>query len=129
MQEPTELISIYEHCKEFEKNYFMVGNAKIIYKKGGGISMVKRVAKEGMQDLFDLVNEKISNLNAEKDEAIRLVTDKVNEDFAERERIYNDMLEATSEEIEIPEPEQEDNEVNDEINAEEIETQSEEELI
>lgn len=94
MQEPTEMIS-YQHCENLDKGYFYIGNAKIIYK--GGISMDKRVAKVGMEDLFDMVMTKIDNLNAEKDEAIRLATEKVNEDFADRESSLRTMLEATSE--------------------------------
>ena len=94
MQEPTELI-IYQHCDSLDKGYFFIGNAKIIYK--GGISMDKRVAKVGMEDLFDMVMTKIDNLHAEKDEAIRLATEKVNEDFADKEESLRTMLEATSE--------------------------------
>ena len=94
MQEPTELI-IYQHCDSLDKGYFFIGNAKIIYK--GGISMERRIAKVGMEDLFDMVVAKIDNLNAEKDEAIRLATEKVNEDFADRESSLRTMLEATSE--------------------------------
>lgn len=115
MQEPTEMIS-YQHCENLDKGYFYIGNAKIIYK--GGISMERRIAKVGMEDLFDMVVAKIDNLNAEKDEAIRLATEKVNEDFADREASLRTMLEATSEIITEP-----DEEIAD---TEEIETPTEE---
>ena len=115
MQEPTEMI-IYQHCDSLDKGYFFIGNAKIIYK--GGISMERRIAKVGMEDLFDMVVAKIDNLNAEKDEAIRLATEKVNEDFADREASLRTMLEATSEIITEP-----DEEIAD---TEEIETPTEE---
>lgn len=107
MQEPTELI-IYQHCDSLDKGYFFIGNAKIIYK--GGISMEKRIAKVGMEDLFDMVVAKIDNLNAEKDEAIRLATERVDEEFADREKDLRTMLETTSQivvEEEIEEPTEE----------------------
>ena len=115
MQEPTELI-IYQHCDSLDKGYFFIGNAKIIYK--GGISMERRIAKVGMEDLFDMVVAKIDNLNAEKDEAIRLATERVDEEFADREKDLRTMLEATSEIITEP-----DEEIAD---TEEIETPTEE---
>lgn len=107
MQEPTELI-IYQHCDSLDKGYFFIGNAKIIYK--GGISMERRIAKVGMEDLFDMVVAKIDNLNAEKDEAIRLATERVDEEFADREKDLRTMLETTSQivvEEEIEEPTEE----------------------
>ena len=106
MQEPTEMI-IYQHCDSLDKGYFFIGNAKIIYK--GGISMDKRVAKVGMEDLFDMVMTKIDNLNAEKDEAIKLATEKVCEDFADKEESLRTMLEATSEIV--TEPDEADEEI------------------
>lgn len=107
MQEPTEMI-IYQHCDSLDKGYFFIGNAKIIYK--GGISMERRIAKVGMEDLFDMVVAKIDNLNAEKDEAIRLATERVDEEFADREKDLRTMLETTSQivvEEEIEEPTEE----------------------
>lgn len=113
MQEPTELISIYEHCEELEKNYFVVGNAKIIYK--GEISMGRRIAKVGMEDLFDMVVAKIDNLNAEKDEAIRLATERVDEEFADREKDLRTMLETTSKIVVEEEPNEEIKEPTEEV--------------
>lgn len=103
MQEPTEMI-FYQHCDNLDKGYFYMGNAKIIYK--GGDIMTKRIAKAGMEDLFELVNSKLENLAVEKEEAIKLVTEKVDEDFAERENDLKSMLETTSELIEEPDEEE-----------------------
>lgn len=104
MQEPTEMI-FYQHCDNLDKGYFYMGNAKIIYK-GGYIMATRRIAKQGMEDLFELVNNKLENLAVEKEEAIKLVTEKVDEDFAERENDLKSMLETTSELIEEPDEEE-----------------------
>ena len=72
--------------------------------------MERRIAKVGMEDLFDMVVAKIDNLNAEKDEAIRLATERVEEEFADREKDLRTMLETTSQivvEEEIEEPTEE----------------------
>lgn len=72
--------------------------------------MERRIAKVGMEDLFDMVVAKIDNLNAEKDEAIRLATERVDEEFADREKDLRTMLETTSQivvEEEIEEPTEE----------------------
>lgn len=113
MQEPTKMI-MYQHHDNLDKGYFYVGGAKIIYK--GDISMEKRIAKDGMEDLYEIVLAKIESLNAEKDEAIKLAVDKVEEDFAERENDLKSMLDVTSKIVEEP-----DEEVADE--TEEIETE------
>ena len=112
MQEPTEMI-MYQHCENLDKGYFYIGNAKIIYK--GGISMEKRVAKVGMEDLFDMVVAKIDNLNAEKDEAIRLATERVEEEFADREKDLRTMLETTSQIVVEEEPNEEIEEPTEEV--------------
>ena len=112
MQEPTELI-IYQHCDSLDKGYFFIGNAKIIYK--GGISMERRIAKVGMEDLFDMVMTKIDNLNAEKDEAIRLATERVEEEFADREKDLRTMLETTSQIVVEEEPNEEIEEPTEEV--------------
>lgn len=112
MQEPTELI-IYQHCDSLDKGYFFIGNAKIIYK--GGISMERRIAKVGMEDLFDMVVTKIDNLNAEKDEAIRLATERVDEEFADREKDLRTMLETTSQIVVEEEPNEEIEEPTEEV--------------
>ena len=112
MQEPTELI-IYQHCDSLDKGYFFIGNAKIIYK--GGISMERRIAKVGMEDLFDMVVAKIDNLNAEKDEAIRLATERVDEEFADREKDLRTMLETTSQIVVEEEPNKEIEEPTEEV--------------
>ena len=104
MQEPTEL-RIYQHYGNLDKGYFFIDNAKIIYKEG--LSMERRVAKVGMEDLFDLVMSKIENLNAEKNEAIRLATERVDEEFAERENTLRSMLETTSQIVVEEEPTEE----------------------
>ena len=112
MQEPTELI-IYQHCDSLDKGYLFIGNAKIIYK--GGISMERRIAKVGMEDLFDMVVAKIDNLNAEKDEAIRLATERVDEEFADREKDLRTMLETTSQIVVEEEPNEEIEEPTEEV--------------
>lgn len=112
MQEPTEMI-IYQHCENLDKGYFYIGNAKIIYK--GGISMERRIAKVGMEDLFDMVVAKIDNLNAEKDEAIRLATERVDEEFADRETDLRTMLETTSQIVVEEEPNEEIEEPTEEV--------------
>lgn len=112
MQEPTEMI-IYQHCENLDKGYFYIGNAKIIYK--GGISMERRIAKVGMEDLFDMVVAKIDNLNAEKDEAIRLATERVDEEFADREKDLRTMLETTSQIVVEEEPNEEIEEPTEEV--------------
>ena len=112
MQEPTEMI-IYQHCDSLDKGYFFIGNAKIIYK--GGISMERRIAKVGMEDLFDMVMIKIDNLNAEKDEAIRLATERVDEEFADREKDLRTMLETTSQIVVEEEPNEEIEEPTEEV--------------
>lgn len=104
MQEPTEL-RVYQHCDNLDKGYFFINNAKIIYKEV--LSMEKRIAKVGMEDLFDLVMAKIENLNAEKNEAIRLATERVDEEFAERENSLRAMLETTSQIVVEEEPAEE----------------------
>lgn len=111
MQEPTE-IKIYQHCDNLDKGYFYLGNAKIIYK--GGDIMTRRIAKAGMEDLFELVNSKLENLAVEKEEAIKLATEKVYEEYAEREDDLKNMLETTSELIEEPDEENVDGETNSE---------------
>ena len=66
--------------------------------------MERRIAKVGMEDLFDMVVAKIDNLNAEKDEAIRLATERVDEEFADREKDLRTMLETTSQIVVEEEP-------------------------
>ena len=65
--------------------------------------MVKRIAKTGMEDLFELVNQKIATLEVEKADALEVAKRKIEEEFAERENTFNSMLEQTSELIEEPE--------------------------
>ena len=69
--------------------------------------MERRIAKVGMEDLFDMVVAKIDNLNAEKDEAIRLATERVDEEFADREKDLRTMLETTSQIVVEEEPNEE----------------------
>lgn len=64
--------------------------------------MVKRIAKTGMEDLFELVNQKIATLEVEKADALEVAKRKIEEEFAERENTFNSMLEQTSELIEEP---------------------------
>ena len=77
--------------------------------------MEKRVAKVGMEDLFDMVMTKIDNLNAEKDEAIRLATERVDEEFADREKDLRTMLETTSQIVVEKEPNEEIEEPTEEV--------------
>ena len=65
--------------------------------------MEKRIAKTGMEDLFELVNQKIATLEVEKADALEVAKRKIEEEFAERENTFNSMLEQTSELIEEPE--------------------------
>ena len=88
MQEPTEL-RVYQHCDNLDKGYFFIDNAKIIYKEV--LSMEKRIAKVGM----------------EKNEAIRLATERVDEEFSERENSLRAMLETTSQIVVEEEPAEE----------------------
>ena len=64
--------------------------------------MVKRIAKTGMEDLFELVNQKIATLEVEKADALEVAKRKIEEEFTERENTFNSMLEQTSELIEEP---------------------------
>ena len=64
--------------------------------------MEKRIAKTGMEDLFELVNQKIATLEVEKADALEVKKKKIEEEFAERENTFNSMLEQTSELIEEP---------------------------
>ena len=64
--------------------------------------MEKRIAKTGMEDLFELVNQKIATLEVEKADALEVAKRKIEEEFAERENTFNSMLEQTSELIEEP---------------------------
>lgn len=64
--------------------------------------MVKRIAKTGMEDLFELVNQKIATLEVEKADALEVAKRKIEEEFADRENAFNAMLEQTSELIEEP---------------------------
>lgn len=64
--------------------------------------MVKRIAKTGMEDLFELVTQKIATLEVEKADALEVAKRKIEEEFAERENTFNSMLEQTSELIEEP---------------------------
>lgn len=64
--------------------------------------MVKRIAKTGMEDLFELVNQKIATLEVEKADALEVAKQKIEEEFADRENAFNAMLEQTSELIEEP---------------------------
>lgn len=77
--------------------------------------MEKRIAKVGMEDLFDMVVAKIDNLNAEKDEAIRLATERVDEEFADRETDLRTMLETTSQIVVEEEPNEEIEEPTEEV--------------
>ncbi len=77
--------------------------------------MEKRIAKVGMEDLFDMVVAKIDNLNAEKDEAIRLATERVDEEFADREKDLRTMLETTSQIVVEEEPNEEIEEPTEEV--------------
>ncbi len=77
--------------------------------------MERRIAKVGMEDLFDMVVAKIDNLNAEKDEAIRLATERVDEEFADREKDLRTMLETTSQIVVEEEPNEEIEEPTEEV--------------
>lgn len=77
--------------------------------------MERRIAKVGMEDLFDMVVAKIDNLNAEKDEAIRLATERVDEEFADREKDLRTMLETTSQIVVEEEPNKEIEEPTEEV--------------
>ena len=77
--------------------------------------MERRIAKFGMEDLFDMVVAKIDNLNAEKDEAIRLATERVDEEFADREKDLRTMLETTSQIVVEEEPNEEIEEPTEEV--------------
>ncbi len=77
--------------------------------------MERRIAKVGMEDLFDMVVAKIDNLNAEKDEAIRLATERVEEEFADREKDLRTMLETTSQIVVEEEPNEEIEEPTEEV--------------
>ena len=77
--------------------------------------MERRIAKVGMEDLFDMVVAKIDNLNAEKDEAIRLATERVDEEFADREKDLRTMLETTSQIVVEEEPNEEIKESTEEV--------------
>lgn len=77
--------------------------------------MERRIAKVGMEDLFDMVMTKIDNLNAEKDEAIRLATERVDEEFADREKDLRTMLETTSQIVVEEEPNEEIEEPTEEV--------------
>ena len=68
-----------------------------------------------MEDLFDMVVAKIDNLNAEKDEAIRLATERVDEEFADREKDLRTMLETTSQIVVEEEPNEEIEEPTEEV--------------
>lgn len=77
--------------------------------------MERRIAKVGMEDLFDMVVAKIDNLNAEKDEAIRFATERVDEEFADREKDLRTMLETTSQIVVEEEPNEEIEEPTEEV--------------
>ena len=73
MRIPTELVIKYDNCDRLEKDYIMDDGIKIILKEGE--RMEKRVAKDGMEKLFAEVNELIANLDADRDEAIRVAVE------------------------------------------------------
>lgn len=115
MRIPTELVIKYDNCDRLEKDYIMDDGIKIILKEGE--RMEKRVAKDGMEKLFAEVNELIANLDADRDEAIRVAVEEVNAKFAKRTEDLNNALIATSDVIIVDDPVVEETE---EVPAEEI---------
>lgn len=82
------------------------GASIIILNKRRDKSMVKTVVKalEGFEDIFGLLNDKKANLDARKDEAIKVAIAEVEERFAEyANRIDKALAEVSvTEEIEVP---------------------------
>lgn len=98
---PSEFVSVCQYKSYIDEPFYYLGGLKIILKEG--VSMEKRIAKTGMEDLFELVNQKIATLEVEKADALEVAKRKIEEEFAERENTFNSMLEQTSELIEEPE--------------------------
>ena len=97
--EKTQLVSV---CQEYnwlaEEPYYIVGNAKIYLKEEN--KMEKRIAKQGMEDLFELVQAKYDNLENEKAQAIADATFKIGQEYAEKEKDFVILLDATSDVVE-----------------------------
>lgn len=90
--------------------------------------MQKRVAKSGMEDIFEVVNNNIANIEAKKAEELNFAEKEINEKYLELSTTYNELLERVSEIVEIPdEPEQVADEESIEVSEEEI--GNEEELV
>ena len=88
-------------------------------KKGGNKSMVKTVVKalEGFEKLYDEVSEMKENLEAEKDEAIKIAVAEVEERYAEKSAKIDELFAKVSvtEEVEVPDEVAEDVEVTEEV--------------
>lgn len=97
---PSEFVSVCQYEDSIDRPFYYLGGLKIILKEG--VSMVKRIAKAGMEDLYELVNQKIATLEVEKADALEVAKQKIEEEFADRENAFNAMLEQTSELIEEP---------------------------
>lgn len=86
-------------------------------KKGGNKFMVEKIvkAKVGFEEIFAKINEMKANLEAEKEEAIKLAIAKVEEVYAGKSADIDNVLAGVSvvEEIEVPE-------VTEEVVAEEV---------
>lgn len=78
-------------------------------KKGGNKSMLKKVVKalEGFEDLYDKVSEMKENLEAEKQEAIKIAVAEVEERYAEKSAKIDEVFAQVSEteEVEVPDEE------------------------
>lgn len=95
--------------------------ASIIISKKGGSSMIKTVVKalEGFETLFDEVSEMKANIEAEKEEAIKVAIAEVEEKYAEKSAKVDELFAKVSvtEEIEVPDEETVTEEVAEETEA------------
>ena len=77
--------------------------------KGGKDSMVKqeRVAREGYEEIVEILNNKKANIDAKKEEAVKKAIEEIDEKFAQEVARIETLLEEATEinEIEVPDEE------------------------
>lgn len=86
------------------------------FLKGEGF-MEKIVAKNGYEDIFDVIKTNIDNLESRKDNEIYSATEEINKKYAEQLEKLNALLTEVSEIVELPD-ENEDSVSNEELSQE-----------
>ena len=68
----------------------------------GESSMEKIVAKNGYEDIFNVIKTNIDSIESRKDEEIRLATEEINKKYAEQLEKLTALLSEVSEIVELP---------------------------